>query len=258
MVVALAGCGGGGGGIAPETPGGSLGGPIVGVWQAQSAEVNGQVVPVAEATGLDPSAEKVLSVFWHDGTRTMYGFRGNTPVDNRRATWTVSGSTLAVSTAGCIVNYRCTMLDDRLTMTHQQGGDTVAVTWEKVQEGAGAGTGGGEGNTAIGVALMGTWQAVSATLNGQPVCVGEAPVCGPSTDGVVMVIHSFGTLTQYAYADSRMVATTEAMWTATDTAMTIYWADRVETFGFAVASTQLTTTYRIGGNSIVVVWAKVN
>lgn len=255
MAIVLTGCGGGGGG-GGQAP--ALDAPVVGVWEAQSASVNGQATSLPQAMGLDTSVDRVISVFWHDGTRTTYAYAGDLLVDSSTASWTVQGSTVAVTTSACAVNYRCTVSADTLTMSYQDAGNAVVVVWSKCQPAGGAGLGGVEYGTGHTSDLVGNWQAVSATVNGQPAPVLQVRGCDPAVTRLTLNIHGYGTLTQYAFGNSEVYERRDGMWAATHTTVTIYWSDCTETFDFDFDDGELILSHNGGVGRVIVVWAKTS
>ena len=257
MVMAFSGCGGGGGG-GGGTAGPDLGAPLVGAWQAQEAEIDGEPASLSQAMGLDPLADNVVSVFWNNGSRTTYVYAGDTPVASESATWTVSGSVVTVSTTGSSRNYECAVSETDLCMNSVRHGHAVRVRWQKVQEGAGVGTGGAESGTAVGPMIMGAWEAVSVTVNGETAPIAEALDCSPPVDGIVLMFHGYGTLTAYVYIGSTILETRDAMWAASDTTMTIYWSNHIATFDCSLTGSQLTLAHDNAGDSIVLVCRKMD
>lgn len=254
MVVAFSGCGGGGG----CAQGPDLSAPLVGAWQAVGAEIDGEPASVSQTMGLDPSVDNVVCVFWNNGTQTTYACTGDSPVGSESGTWTVSGNIVMISTDGNSVSYECSVSGDQLTMTCVREGRPALVRWHKIQDGAGVGTGGAECGTPVGAMIMGSWEAVSVTANGQTAPISGALDWNPPVDRVVLAFHAYGTLTAYAYFGSNILETRDAMWAASDTTMTIYWLDHIATFDCSVTESELTLGYDSAGNSVVVVWRKVN
>jgi hypothetical protein len=255
MAIVLTGCGGGGGG-GGEAP--ALDAPVVGVWEAETASVNGDPTSVPAAMGLDASVDRVVSVFWHDGTRTTYAYAGDLLLDSSTATWTVRGNTVAVTTSAHTLTCQCTVSIDTLTMRYRDGGNDVVVVWSKYRPAGGAGLGGVEYGTHTSSDLVGTWEAVSATVNGRPAPVLQVRGCDPSVTCLTLRIHGYGTLTQYAFCNSQVFQKMDGMWAAAHTSMTIYWCDCTETFDFDVSDRELVMSYNDGAARVVVVWAKTN
>jgi len=225
---------------------------------ATEAEVDAQPTSLCQAMGLAPSVDKVISVFWNDGTRTTYTYAGTTPAGCLTETWTVSGNVVTVSSGGSAIAYECEVSSEELSMTRTQGGHTVVVRWQKVEEDAGLGTGGAESATPLGVMIMDSWQVESVAVNGQVAPVSAAFGWDPAVNRVVFVFHGYGTLTAYAYVGSSILETRQAMWGVSDTTMTIYWSDHIATLDCSVTESELTLSYDEGGNSVVVVCRKTD
>ena len=110
------------------------------------------------------------------------------------------------------------------------GGDAADEGADLPDDGGGAADEGADlpdddgGLTDLAAALVGTWQAESAVVNGQVLAVAVVGGYDGSVDSVTIEIRADGTLTGYAYAGSDLVMTESGTWSASNTSATIGWS----------------------------------
>jgi len=126
------------------------------------------------------------------------------------------------------------------------------------------GCGGGEGSVSashdgadLGVAIVGKWQAISATVDDQAVAIAEARGHDPSVDRVIVNIYADSALTEYAYAGPDLLVRESGTWAFSDSALTISWLEHTEAFDCAISGDYLTLTSDKDGGVIAVVWARI-
>ena len=114
------------------------------------------------------------------------------------------------------------------------------------------------GLTDLAAALVGTWQAESAVVNGQVLAVAVVGGYDGSVDSVTIEIRADGTLTGYAYAGSDLVMTESGTWSASNTSATIGWSSYQVAWDSVVSDDVLTMRYESPADSIVIVWTRVS
>lgn len=127
---------------------------------------------------------------------------------------------------------------------------------------AGCGGGGGPDVTAahdtgdLAAAIVGKWQAISATVDDQAATVAEARGHDPSVDRVMVNIYADSALKEYAYAGPDLLVRQSGTWAVSDSTLTVSWLDHGEAFECAISGDYLTTKCDDDG-LIVVVWARI-
>lgn len=105
---------------------------LVGTWQATSATVNGDAVPLADFFEWAAGSDRMVADFYADGTQMSREYNGADVVYADISSWSTAGATMTIVGDGGIVFDNHVIVGNTITLTGTDGGDTIVLVFTRI------------------------------------------------------------------------------------------------------------------------------
>lgn len=220
---------------------------LVRTWVVQSVQVNGANTPIADYFGLPPAAQAMSMQMLADGTLIARPLGAENVILGRtNGTWATGGGELAVTIDGFTMrgsylanNTSTTLLDEMGRTVHFE----LAAFAPAGQRAA---------------ALLGAWQAASATVNGTPVPMEDFFGWEDDTDRMTIAFFADGTIISVEYAGADVTFADMGTWSSAGGTLTINFpGEDPMVMNFNVVGNTVTVTFTEGGDDVVLTFTRV-